>query len=117
MSAYIDILMTNRVDVSDSSEDTMFESETPTSKLTIKSTKKRRNTSQIDTTQKGGSIDVDMSNIPMGSFPPLYIVDKKQTPTNDDDVNNRGFTNNKTILPIGEIMKDRQQEVKPFISL
>lgn len=69
--------------------------------------------SDIEVNQTGG----DVFRKHTGSFPPIYIVNRKEKIDNSDD-KIRGYSKiNKTAVSIKEIMKERRNANKPFITL
>ena len=103
MSNYLDAIMTNHNFVATSSDESL------------------NNFSDIIIKQNGGdptkSNDI-LKNVPTGSFPPLFIMTPEEQEKEEKN-KARLFSpsTNKTALSIKEIMQERRDDKKPFISL
>lgn len=103
MSAYLDAIMTNYRFIENNSD----EQEQTFNNIVVK--------------QNGGDpknrSDV-LKNIPTGSFPPLFIMTPEEREKEEQN-KARTFSHptNKTALSIKEIMQERRDIQKPFISL
>ena len=72
--------------------------------------------SETEYKQKGGSNDYKKKA--PGSFPPIYKVSLEQFKDKDDDNKPRQFSKKEQpVLSIKDIMQERRDENKPFISL
>lgn len=100
---YIDELMSNHPLISDSSDDKLDEDYR---KVIIKQ-------SGGDSTDKTNML----KNMPSGSFPPLFIMTKEEI---EKEEKNKARTfstqSSKTALSIKEIMQDRRDDKKDFLS-
>ena len=67
-------------------------------------------------TQKGGKVD-NYKKIATGSFPPIYRVSKEHFKDDEDNKTRLFSKTEKTVLSIKDIMQERRDENKPFISL
>jgi len=67
--------------------------------------------------QSGGT-SVDIKNVATGSFPPIYLATKEDLEKEKELDKGRGFAKpNKTAVSIKEIMQERRDDKKPFITL
>lgn len=103
MSTYFDIMMSNHPLISDSSDDY------------------DNNLESIVVKQNGGDpkkkSDV-LKNIPTGSFPPLFLMTPEELEKEEQNkARTFSASTNKTALSIKEIMQERRDDKKPFISL
>ena len=104
MSSYIDTLMTNHPLITDSSSDAEY-----------------NNFNSVVIKQSGGNPNNKndiLKKIPTGSFPPLFMMTKDEQEIHEKN-KARAFSapTNKTALSIKEIMQERRDDKKPFISL
>jgi hypothetical protein len=102
MNTYIDSLMTNHRLDSNSSDD-MYNAY---NSVIIK--------------QKGGNPNEENDRIKhtaTGSFPPIYVMTKEEKKKEEEVEKTRGFTSKNTAVSIKEIMQERREDKKPFITL
>lgn len=103
MSTYLDAIMTNYQMIENSSDEQNY------------------NFDNIVIKQNGGDpknkSDI-LKNIPTGSFPPLFMMTQEEQEKEEQN-KARTFSapTNKTALSIKEIMQERRDVNKPFISL
>ena len=106
MSAYLDMMMTNHPLITDSS---------------ASDNENNYNFNSVVIKQGGGDPknknDI-LKKIPTGSFPPLFMITKEEQEKEEQN-KARTFSapSNKTALSIKEIMQERREDKKPFISL
>jgi hypothetical protein len=75
-----------------------------------------RSAGELDNLQIGGNTR-DLKKLATGSFPPLYIVPKKEQSTEEENKSRAVSKINKTAISIKDIMQERRDDIKPFITL
>lgn len=103
MDNYLDAIMTNHNFVATSSDENI------------------NNFSEIIVEQYGGDpknkLDI-LKNVPTGSFPPIFLMTpEEQEKEEKNKARLFSASTNKTALSIKEIMQERRDDKKPFISL
>lgn len=109
--SYVDVIMKNYPLVTDSS---INELSVMSSKDIKPSKKTKKGKSKKSKKKQSGGAS---SSITQGSFPPLYIITAEEKQKEEENKNRTfGAPDKKSTVSIKEIMEQRRDEKKPFIS-